>query len=1094
VEQCDDANANNADACLTSCQVASCGDGFVQVGVEQCDDANPSNADTCLNSCQVASCGDGFTQTGVEQCDDGNPNNADACLNSCQAASCGDGFTQTGIEQCDDGNASNADACLSSCVAAACGDGFLQLGIESCDDGNTVTEACSYGQTSCTVCDAVCNDVPGGTSFCGDGSLDPIHGEQCDDGNATIEACAYGQTSCVVCSSSCLDAPGATSFCGDGLLDTAAGEQCDDANSNNADGCLNDCSVASCGDGFVQIGVEQCDDANADNTDACLDSCQAASCGDGFVRFGVEECDDANPDNTDTCLNTCVAATCGDGFVRAGIEQCDDANPNNSDACLDTCQAASCGDGFVQVGVEECDDANPSNGDACLNSCQAASCGDGFVQVGVEQCDDANPNNTDACLDSCSVASCGDGFLHAGFEQCDDGNASNGDACLNSCMPAACGDGIVWLGVEQCDDANEDDTDACLSSCVGASCGDGVRWRDVEACDDGNVNNSDLCLNSCQIASCGDGFVQSGVEQCDDANANDGDACLNTCVSAACGDGFLWVGVEQCDDANTFTESCTYGETSCVVCDGICSQVPGATSFCGDAAVDGSNGEVCDDGNSNNSDACLDTCVPATCGDGVVQVGTEQCDDANANNSDGCIDTCAVASCGDGYVRAGVEQCDDGNGSNADACLTSCVSATCGDGWVRSGVEACDDGNTALEECAYGQTSCLVCNEACSQVLGATSFCGDGLLDAPNGEYCDDANSNDDDGCLDVCAFQRVPALANLLDGSGLSPPSPDSAGLAFRSDASRLVMTDSEVNETPIYENVNIWQISTTGNVLDTGSTTPFNDPGEEEPTGVAYNPSNGHYFITNDDLGIVWEVDPGADGRPGTPDDTESSFDTEAFGSFDPEGVAFDTLRGFLYIADGGSSAVFEVRPGPNGVFDGVPPAGDDQVSWFDTDALGVSDPEGVEHDPVADRLYVVGNGDHVVLETTTSGALVRRFDLDGIQGISLAGVTLAPASDDPDVQHLYIADRGLDNNGDPNESDGRVYEVTLEDEPGLVVVRVDSSSDDAEEGAAGAMSLNDAALEMVLNGSLPREPRSWRRTSSSRPKPARPMPATS
>jgi cysteine-rich repeat protein len=67
------------------------------------------------------------------------------------------------------------------------------------------------------------------------------------------------------------------------------------------------------------------------------------------------------------------------------------------------------------------------------------------------------------------------------------------------------------------------------------------------------------------------------------------------------------------------------------------------------------SGEQCDDGNSSNSDACLNTCLPASCGDGFVRTGVEQCDDGNTSNTDGCVGSCKTATCGDGFVRAGVE-------------------------------------------------------------------------------------------------------------------------------------------------------------------------------------------------------------------------------------------------------------------------------------------------------------------------------------------------------------------------------------------------------------------------------------------------------
>ena len=42
-------------------------------------------------------------------------------------------------------------------------------------------------------------------------------------------------------------------------------------------------------------------------------------CGNGLPDDG-EACDDGNTDNTDGCLATCVTASCGDNFVQKGVE------------------------------------------------------------------------------------------------------------------------------------------------------------------------------------------------------------------------------------------------------------------------------------------------------------------------------------------------------------------------------------------------------------------------------------------------------------------------------------------------------------------------------------------------------------------------------------------------------------------------------------------------------------------------------------------------------------------------------------------------------------------------------------------------------
>jgi cysteine-rich repeat protein len=349
-----------------------------------------------------------------------------------------------------------------------CGNNDREIG-EQCDGSDfggadCSVQGCSGGSLSCTGLCRFDTSTCTGCPVCGNGFVE--FGEECDDGNAVTEECLYQETACQVCDAACNIVPGATSLCGDGIVDPSNGEQCDDTNLSDTDACTNTCQNAICGDGYVQAGVEECDDGNLSNEDTCLDTCAAAFCGDSFVRAGLEECDDGNVDNGDACLDSCLSASCGDGFVQAGVEQCDDANADDTDACLTTCQTATCGDGLTWAGVEQCDDANADDTDACLATCQSASCGDGLVWTGVEQCDDANASDTDACLTTCETASCGDGFAWAGVEECDDGNAANTDACLDTCTAASCGDGHVWNPVEECDDANADNTDGCLDICV----------------------------------------------------------------------------------------------------------------------------------------------------------------------------------------------------------------------------------------------------------------------------------------------------------------------------------------------------------------------------------------------------------------------------------------------------------------------------------------------------------------------------------------------------------------------------------------------------------------------------------------------------
>ncbi len=105
-------------------------------------------------------------------------------------------------------------------------------------------------------------DVPGSincTPSCGNGSC------------GSTESCSTCPADCGVC-----------------------GPACGDASCNGTETCSTcpgDCGTCPpvCGNGVPESG-EGCDDGNGSNTDACLTTCQAATCGDGYVQGGVETC------------------------------------------------------------------------------------------------------------------------------------------------------------------------------------------------------------------------------------------------------------------------------------------------------------------------------------------------------------------------------------------------------------------------------------------------------------------------------------------------------------------------------------------------------------------------------------------------------------------------------------------------------------------------------------------------------------------------------------------------------------------------------------------------------------------------------------
>lgn len=257
-----------------------------------------------------------------------------------------------------------------------------------------------------------------------------------------------------------------------------------------------------------------------------------------------------------------------------------------------------------------------------------------------------------------------------------------------------------------------------------------------------------------------------------------------------------------------------------------------------------------------------------------------------------------------------------------------------------------------------------------------------------------------------------VATLENTTHTSAFNPESPDPAGIAYLAHKDRLLISDSEVNEMPIYKGANLFETSLTGNLENTGTTVPHSG----EPTGVTYNPDNDHIFITDDVAKKVFEVYAGADGIYGTGDDVYSEFSTLAFGSFDPSGISYDSSTGYLYIVDGESKRVYHVdQNGGN-------------VTSFNISHAGVKDPEGIAYSPDCGNLFIADDSDYVV-EMTSDGKVIRLIDISAANPVWPAGITLAPKSSPPkNVTSIYVADRGLDNEDDPNENDGRVYEFSF------------------------------------------------------------------
>jgi len=271
-----------------------------------------------------------------------------------------------------------------------------------------------------------------------------------------------------------------------------------------------------------------------------------------------------------------------------------------------------------------------------------------------------------------------------------------------------------------------------------------------------------------------------------------------------------------------------------------------------------------------------------------------------------------------------------------------------------------------------------------------------------------------------------IPAvLEHTIDASNASwnPSAPDTAGVAYWPSQDKLFIVDSEVDEMPNYfAGKNVYLSTRSGTLVSTCSTTSFNN----EPTGSAINPNNNHIFISADNnSGLIFEIDLGSDGIYCTSDDVRTTLSLSFITGMDAEDVAYG--QNTLFIADGINSEVHYFNLGANGVIGG----GDDgPISHFDTGSLGFTDLEGLGYSVYNGTLLLVANGgsEEYIGETNLTGTLLRAYDLSFLPAAPHSDVDHAPGSINPSLNNFYVASRGVDNNQDPNENDGKIWEIRI------------------------------------------------------------------
>jgi hypothetical protein len=101
---------------------------------------------------------------------------------------------------------------------------------------------------------------------------------------------------------------------------------------------------------------------------------------------------------------------------------------------------------------------------------------------------------------------------------------------------------------------------------------------------------------------------------------------------------------------------------------------------------------------------------------------------------------------------------------------------------------------------------------------------------------------------------------------------------------------------------------------------------------------------------------------------------------------------------------------------------------VTHFDTAQFGSTGSEGLAYDSARDTLLIADPSTKKIFETTRAGILLNTIDLSVANPRHAEDVVLAPSLAHPAQMNMYVVARGQDNNANPNENDGKLHELSV------------------------------------------------------------------
>jgi sugar lactone lactonase YvrE len=268
--------------------------------------------------------------------------------------------------------------------------------------------------------------------------------------------------------------------------------------------------------------------------------------------------------------------------------------------------------------------------------------------------------------------------------------------------------------------------------------------------------------------------------------------------------------------------------------------------------------------------------------------------------------------------------------------------------------------------------------------------------------------------------------------------PSTDPTGLTYDPRSHKFWISDSEVDETALWKHRNLFLANRLGALQKTRRV----DNATVEPEGISWYPRGKSLFVVDDDKDAIFRFGRGRDGKLGTGDDKVRKFvNTLRYGSGDAEGVTWHSRRGkldMLIWTDAGTAKIYEVKRGRDhrfGTKDDVMKRQFATSTFTGPGDRHFADPNGVYFDRKTSHLFTVDSKKHFVLETTLAGKFVQTINMpfcrDDPVCRGFSDLVFAPGTDGS-PRRLYLTDRGVDNDVDPNENDGRLYQVKLVNVP--------------------------------------------------------------